>query len=92
MYGVWHSGCFSKNTTTEELNSLCVNLGFKQIYSSHNHLPEMEIGLKSKRPVIDSFNMIFINNNSKFPIRTGNEPYLRFKDDENCNRLFIQCM
>lgn len=75
--------------TIEELNSICVDLGFESIYSSCNYLPKSE--LKSRKPVRDAFNMVHVNKFMKFAIRTGNEPYITFKDDENCNRLFIQC-
>lgn len=92
--GVWHSGCFPKNMTMTQLNDVCVKLGFTKIYSSHMYVPGLLMNISSKRPIINKFSMVFIQkgvNGLKFPMRNGDEPYVSFVNDTNCNKLFIEC-
>ncbi|CAH1186896.1 unnamed protein product, partial [Phyllotreta striolata] len=87
--GVWHSGCFNETYTKEELNTICMDLGYNR--DGTDLLPAMakQPGSTSLRPEFDDYQVVWIYRKGKsrfnLALRSGNEPYVRFVPDENCH-------
>lgn len=93
--GVWHSGCFNQTLTVDELNLMCLNVGYVSLNASYIPPPIHDRNITALRPVIDQFGVVWIHRNVdnrfKLRMRTGNQPYITFNLDVTCNRLFINC-
>ncbi|KAG5899669.1 hypothetical protein JTB14_015159 [Gonioctena quinquepunctata] len=94
--GIWHPGCFNLSYTPAELGKICDKLGFSGSNANQLIPPRNIANITALRPVIDHFNVVWIHRNPRYKfklgLRTGNEPYVTFVQDENCSRLFLACM
>lgn len=94
--GEWHPGCFTENPSPTELKQICMDLGFRKGAAMKLPTPSTANNMTSSRPVIDPFNVVWINKNVgnklRLGMRTGNEPYVSFQPGSDCYRLFIECL
>ncbi|RZB39016.1 Ldl recept a domain containing protein, partial [Asbolus verrucosus] len=94
--GVWHSGCFTRNHTTSELEEICERLGFAGGSARQLIPPEDMDNVTMMNPVRDRFDVVWIRrargNKLRLRLRTGNEPYVKFMKDSACHKLFIECL
>ncbi|CAG9836716.1 unnamed protein product [Diabrotica balteata] len=94
--GLWHPGCFKQNYTKEELVKICDELAYLGGTANQLNPPKSVHNITALRPVIDSFDMVWIrrekNNRLMLGVRTGNEPYVSFVPDNECFRLFLACL
>jgi hypothetical protein len=93
--GVWHSGCFARNHTMSELEEICERLGFAG-GSARQLIPPEDTNNVATNPVMDRFDIVWIRRGEgselKLQLRTGNEPYVRFMEDSNCHKLYVECL
>ncbi|XP_044258893.1 serine protease nudel-like [Tribolium madens] len=91
--GVWHSGCFARNHTTTELEEICKKLGFAG--GSAKQLVPPEDTNPALKPVKDRFDVVWTlskGSKLKLRLRTGNEPYVKFVEDSDCHKLYLECL
>lgn len=90
--GIWHSGCFARNHTTSELEEICERLGFAG--GSAKLVPPQDTNLALKA-VLDRFDFVrnqIRGSKLKIRFRTGNEPYVKFVEDPDCHKLYLECL
>nr|XP_022919420.1 serine protease nudel-like [Onthophagus taurus] len=91
--GIWHSGCFSRNMTKEELTEICQNLGFSNSTGSYEKYPSEAVEKLSPSPISNRFDIVWLHFNPKLrlSLRTGRDGLIRFDETKKCPRLYIQC-
>ncbi|XP_060524589.1 serine protease nudel-like [Cylas formicarius] len=94
--GVWHSGCFSLTYTSSQLEDICTRLGFAENSATQLTPPRNVSSMSALRPTFDEFDVVWLRrmagNLFKLRLRTGNDPYVKFEEDNTCHRLFIACL
>ncbi|XP_015840900.2 serine protease nudel isoform X2 [Tribolium castaneum] len=89
--GVWHSGCFARNHTTSELEEICEKLGFAGGSAKQLARPDTT----ALKPVKDRFDVVWTQSKGsrlRLRLRTGNEPYVKFVEDSECHKLYLECL
>lgn len=107
-FGIWHTRCFPKETppTIEELERLCIKLGFKAGSKAIGRITNTSANLRSKNSV-ESFNATKVAAFAKFaPVKVNEDFTVHLRpsrplaqlvsweegDHEKCHRMELKCI
>ncbi|CAK1598802.1 unnamed protein product [Parnassius mnemosyne] len=95
-HGVWYTKCFSsQNHTKSQLEGICRQLGFISGHAKQLPMPDKIITHPHNNLIVDSFNEVVFNDNTKIKLRNTHSPIAKAVTDDNlkdCFPLFIECL